>query len=86
MSKNCLFYIFSLRNDLLKVTNFYENVVPFMIPRIFRRYFRMYQETLQHLTAFLQPQLQQNMYARISVDKKVAMTCCYLGTNLPIIQ
>ena len=46
----------------------------------------MYQETLEHVTAFLRPQLQQNMYSRISVDKKVAMTCCYLGTNLPIIQ
>ena len=71
----------------MKILNFFENVVPFLPPRIYRRYFRMYEETMDHLTQYLTDQIEANdILPRVSVRKKVAMTCCYLGSTLTIIQ
>ena len=59
-----------------------------MSPRMFRRYYRMFSDTLLNLHNYLinVPQLRQEGNIRIPLDKKIAMTCCYLGSAAPTIQ
>ena len=58
-----------------------------MSPRYHRRFFRMDKDTLEHLTNYLGPLLiVHDNHPRVHVSKKVAMTCCYLGLNLPTLQ
>ena len=78
---------FSQKEQIMKIPNFYENVVPLLPPRIFRRYFRMYQDTMDQLTHYLREQIETNeILSRIPINKKVAMTCCFLGSTYTIIQ
>ena len=74
----------AIRNHIAKVRNFYEETVPQMTPRYFRRYFRMYKEGLQSLINYLAPSrtltlLRDN--ARVPLEKQIAMTTAYLGTK-----
>ena len=84
-------YLFQsrFREPVVKVKNFYEETVPDMQPRIFRRYFRMFPQTFTSVCDFLRnvPILDQELqYTRIPTDKKIAMTCAYLGSKLPLLQ
>ena len=82
-------FIFRARQPVIKVNYFFERIVPNMSERMYRRYFRMKRDTLARIAADLEdcPLLFQNdQYRRISHDKKIAMTCAYLGTQCPTIQ
>ena len=80
---------FRYREPVIKVENFFEETVPNMPPRIFRRYFRMYPATLYSIFNYFatSPILyQREQYIRIPKIKKIAMTCAYLGCSLPLLQ
>ena len=47
----------------------------------------MYQDTMDQLTHYLREQIETNeILSRIPINKKVAMTCCFLGSTYTIIQ
>ena len=76
-----------MKQEILKVPNFYENVVPNMPPGLFRRYFRMYKETLSTLTEYLHlVMITGNNHVAICIPKKIAMACAYLGSQYPTLQ
>ena len=90
---NTNFMFFSLtyrqRQPVIKVNNFFEITAQGMSTRMFRRYFRMNQGSLENLTDYirLHPLLYQHpSYERICVEKKLAMTTCYLGSSSTTIQ
>ena len=75
--------------QVVKVRNFYEHTSQHMIAHIFRRYFRMNRLTLIALRNYIQhlPMLQHTVALRnIVLEKKIAMTCCYLGSSAPTLQ
>ena len=77
-------FICSFRRPVVKVKGFFERLAPNVPPRMFRRYFRMFPPTLTALTNLVRndPILYQTpQYTRISVEKKVGMTCAYLGSS-----
>ena len=90
LNKFALNYIHRRRcQRIVKVEFFYENTCHYMTARIFWRYFRMSQGTLNEVIRFLEnsDHLQQReQYIRVPVDKKIAMTCCYLGSSVPTMQ
>ena len=58
--------------------NFYEVVVPEMMPKLFRRFFRMYDETLKSIICYLgvnEPHATLLDKGKVPKEKKVAMTC-----------
>ena len=47
----------------------------------------MDKDTLEQITNYLSPLLVvHDNHPRVHVSKKVAMTCCYLGSNFPTLQ
>ena len=84
-----LILFFRQRNTIIKIPKFYEAIVPQMIPRNFRRYFRMFENTLENIIAYLvaeEPYASLLDKGRVTKEKKVAMTCAYLGSKLTIVQ
>lgn len=85
-----LFFSFRNRQVIVKVNDFFENTAVQMTPRLFRRYFRMNRNTLHNLTNYMsQVPLVQPLRLNtrsISLAKKMAMTCCYLGSSASTIQ
>ena len=82
-------YIFRQRYKIPKIDNFYEVVVPDMMPKLYRRYFRMYEETLHSVLSYLasvEPHATLLNKGKVPRDKKVAMTCAYLGSKQTIVQ
>ena len=73
----------STRDAVVKAGNWWEETVPNMLPREFRRFFHMNDETLENLTVFLATNrhLHKLLVKAISLPEKVAMTCTYLGTS-----
>ena len=79
-------YFCIFRHTIVKVDAFFEQTAQSMTPRIFRRYFRMYSQTLGNLIRFFgnDPNLQPlRANTSITVGKKIAMTCAYLGSTTP---
>ena len=76
------------RNQIIKIDRWYEDVVPNMMPREFRRFFRMNDTTLNGLVQFVHnsPFLQSERSHAIELSKKVGMCCTYLGTITPTHQ
>ena len=77
------------RHKVVKVENFFEVIVPSMMPKLFRRYFRMYEETMKSVISYLshdEPHATLLDKGRVSRHKKVAMTCAFLGSNQTIVQ
>ena len=68
--------------------NWFENTVPQMLPKEFRCFFRMYDQTLGNLTLLLSrhPRLHKRSTKAIRIEKKIAMACTYLGTISPTLQ
>ena len=88
LTYRCFFHL-RFRQNIIKVDYFFEQTVPNMTPRMFRRYFRMYSDTMENLINYLwplQPLQQPHQYQRIPVEKKIAMTCAYLGSTCPVKQ
>ena len=62
--------------------NVYKVVIPKMAPRHFRRYFRMYTDTVNNIISYLalrEPFTTLLDKGGVCRQKKVAMTCVYLG-------
>ena len=76
-----------MRDRVIKVANWFEDTVPLMLPREFRRFFRMNDEMLAMLTHFLSTNewLHTVSPRATSLEKKIAMTCTYLETASPTI-
>ena len=77
-----------MRNNIIKVDGWFEETVPEMIPREFRRFFRMYDQTLNAVVQLVHESDHLTKYraTTIPVHKKVAMCCTYLGTITPTMQ
>ena len=60
-----------------------------MMPKLFRRFFRMYDETLKSIMCYLavnEPHATLLNKGKFLREKKVAMTCAYLGSKHTISQ
>ena len=79
---------FSVRLIRYKAQNFWEQTCQDIEDDEFRRYFRMNRETLKSLTKFLNPRrrIYQGGRKQVEPEKMVAMTCCFLGSQLPYKQ
>ena len=70
------------------MNNFFEEIVPQMGPREFRRYFWMNRHTLDVIVNKIQdnPVFDHQNNCLTPINKKVAMLCCYLGSNFSTLQ
>ena len=60
-----------------------------MMPKLFRRFFRMYDDTLKSIMSYLavnEPHATLLAKGKVPKAKKVAMTCAYLGSKHTISQ
>ena len=82
------YLLYRCRNRIVKMDNWFENTVPQMLPKEFRHFFRMYDQTLANLTLLLShhPRLHKRSTKAIPIEKKIAMACTYLGTISPTLQ
>ena len=66
----------------MKIDGFYENIVPYMDDRLFRRYFRIFPPTLLTIANFLKDApIFQELELRTEYLKIISMTLCYLGSS-----
>lgn len=73
---------FRIREPVPKVFRFYETLVPRMTGRQYNRIFRMHRSTMTALIEFLTTNADLSPRARgVAVDKRVAVTCAYLGSQ-----
>ena len=80
--------MYSVQMNWNKMIGFWEDIAPTLDNDDFRRYFRMNKETLLSLCDFLQPKQRSYQGGReqVSGRKSVAITVCFLGSQLPFKQ
>ena len=77
-----------MNEEVPKVDNFFEDAVPNMQIKQFRRWFRMDPPTFHALGEILQNDENEKLHGRKPIDfkKRLAMTLTFLGTQMPSFQ
>ena len=86
--KNTLDF-FCRKLKCVKVNSFFEIIISEMTPRHFRKYLRMKWDTFNRLCRYISDIREKDNYhevSRITLDKQVAMTLCYLGSRYTILS
>lgn len=85
VTMNCATFNYRFRNDVHKVEDFFESLVPEMNLPQYRRWFRMNPNTFEDLVLYLidDDHIHFNGRRPIEFRKRLAMTCTFLGTSLP---